>query len=71
MNQSHLDRIFALLASVGVVAGVITGFSLLGSPSGQRQIRLDQRRVQDLYQIAFALYQQGQQSLVNKTPPTL
>lgn len=70
MTQTQ-DRLFALLATAGVVAGVVGGFSLLGSPSGQRQLRLDQRRVQDLYQIAFDLYQQGQQSIVGKKPVTL
>lgn len=39
------------------------GFWLLGSPQKQRQIRLDQQRIQDLAQIARSLHQQAQPSL--------
>lgn len=63
MSQAN-DRLFALLATVLVVIGVLTGFWLLGSPNRQRQIRLDQQRLNDLFQIALYLHQQAEQSLL-------
>ena len=46
------DRAFAMISLVSVVAAVIAGFWLLGSPSQQRLIALDGDRIRDLQAIA-------------------
>ncbi len=46
------DRLMALLASVAVVLLVILGFTHVGPPRAQREIRADTQRIANLYQIA-------------------
>ena len=47
----------ALIGSIAVVVGaVIAGLWLIGSPTEQRQQRLDARRVSDLVQLSQAVY---------------
>lgn len=47
----------ALIGSIAVVvAAVIAGLWLIGSPAEQRQQRLDERRVSDLEQLSQAVY---------------
>ena len=43
--------VFAIIASVLVLASVICSFTVMGSPTKQRGIRLDDQRVQDLQSI--------------------
>lgn len=54
-NHQATDRAFTLLAVTSVIAAVIAGFWLLGSPNKQRLISLDADRVNHLMQIAGAL----------------
>ncbi|PSN19333.1 hypothetical protein C7271_07870 [filamentous cyanobacterium CCP5] len=54
------DRIFGAVATVAVVAGVIGGFWVLGTPGRQRDIAADRQRLQDLQSIAFELYGRSQ-----------
>lgn len=70
VNLSN-NRLFAILATVAVLMTTVIGFWLLGSPQKQRQIRLDQQRLQDLYQIAQSLHRQAQQSLNRDEPVNL
>lgn len=49
---SNRDRWMAAVSAAVVVAVLISGFTFLGSPKTQRMLRADQKRVQDLYQIA-------------------
>ena len=44
-------RILAFIAGATVSAAVIAGIVILGSPKRQRQLRLDERRVEDLIDI--------------------
>ena len=46
------NKTMAWLSTAVVVLLVILGFWQLGAPSGQRQLRADAQRVQDLYQLA-------------------
>ena len=46
------DRWMAGISAVVVAGLVISGFAVIGSPKTQRTLRADQRRTQDLYQIA-------------------
>ena len=58
MNRaSHqlVDRAFMIVSLILVILGVGTAFTLLGSPARQRQVSLDQERVQDLVNIARQL----------------
>ncbi|KGM54591.1 hypothetical protein N799_09185 [Lysobacter arseniciresistens ZS79] len=48
-------RLLAILASVVVAATVIAAVWVIGSPSAQRDVRIDQHRVQDLQQIGQLL----------------
>lgn len=56
LNAETRDRWYAGAACVAVAAGVIAGFSLLGSPAHQRQIGADRRRVENLRAIAWELH---------------
>jgi hypothetical protein len=46
------DARAALLASIAVIAVVVLGFTLLGSPGTQRLIRSDERTVRSLAELA-------------------
>lgn len=50
--RASRDRLMALLASVAVVLLVILGFTHVGPPRAQREIRADTQRIANLYQIA-------------------
>jgi len=71
MSQSKFNRQFALLATALVTTGVIAGFWRLGSPNTQRQLRLDQQRIEDIRQIALSLHQQAQQAQNQGKPVNL
>jgi len=47
------DRLMAGLSSAFVALMVILGFSNLGAPSSQRELRADAQRVQQLYQLSM------------------
>lgn len=49
------QRLAAAASIVAVVASVIAGFMLSGSPSEQRLRRLDERRLEDLQQLTSAV----------------
>lgn len=55
MREISRPRVLALLLTCGVVAAVATGIFLIGSPAEERARRLDERRVQDLDDIARAV----------------
>ena len=48
-------RIFAGVVMGAIVVAVVYGFTLVGSPAGQRLIQFDERRVSNLQQITFAI----------------
>ncbi len=50
-------RAYALVATAAVIAGLVCGFLLLGSPGYQRQVQADTRRVEDLQAIGRELHQ--------------
>jgi len=50
------ERVGLLAATVIVAGGLGAGFALIGSPSHQRELALDHRRVEDLSQIAGAMH---------------
>ena len=48
-------KIFVSVVVLAVLAAVVYGFILVGSPASQRVLRFDERRVSDLQSISFAL----------------
>ena len=60
-----VDRLAAWASGVAVIAAVIAGFVLSGTPLEQRLKRLDASRVSDLQQLSYALdaYWEERQSL--------
>ncbi|MFP7722382.1 hypothetical protein [Lysobacter sp. A3-1-A15] len=48
-------RMLAIVASVVVAAAVIAGIASIGLPGEQRQVRLDERRIEDLQRIVEAV----------------
>jgi hypothetical protein len=50
--SSSRDKLMAALSSAAVVLVMILGFWQLGAPSGQRQMRADAQRVQELYRLS-------------------
>lgn len=54
-TESMLGRWLVIAASVVVVTTVIAAILVMGSPSTQRELRLDQKRVGDLGRIANAV----------------
>ena len=66
-----LNVIFLIIAVAAVLAVVIAGFLVTGSPSNQRKIALDSRRLQDLSQLAQALYTQTRPIYPSSTSPSL
>jgi hypothetical protein len=46
------DKLMAGLSSAAVILVMILGFWQLGAPSGQRQMRADAQRVQELYRVS-------------------
>ena len=48
-------KIFAGVVMGAIVVAVVYGFTLVGSPAGQRLIQFDERRVSNLQQITFAI----------------
>jgi hypothetical protein len=47
-SDSAVDRNFTAISTAAVVAAIVAGFWLLGSPGKQRLLALDSQRVQDL-----------------------
>ena len=52
----NIHRVAVIGSIAVVVAAVIAGLWLIGSPADQRQQRLDERRVSDLEQLSQAVY---------------
>lgn len=60
MKSLSFERSFATIATLAVLAGIVAGFWVLGSPGRQRLIASDQRRASDLQETARTLYWQAQ-----------
>lgn len=49
--ETKKNKLFCLLTSVVVITSIVIGFFMAGSPSQQRDVRLDDQRISDLEQI--------------------
>lgn len=63
--QSKPSKTLIGVAIVAVLAALVWGFAVLGSPSAQRDLRFDERRVNDLQSIQWQVidYWQGKEAL--------
>lgn len=52
MSGLRGGRLLAIVASVAMLAAVVAGWSVIGSPSHQRQLRLDGKRIASLTWLA-------------------
>jgi hypothetical protein len=62
-------NIIAIVSSVTVVAAVLAGLYLVGSPGEQRLLRLDERRISDMRELAWSIKGYWEQS--RRLPPEL
>ncbi len=63
------DFLFIITSSAFVVFAVVYGFITMGGPGSQRNLRLDQRRIEDLQNIQYQVINYWQQK--EKLPTTL
>ncbi len=63
------DKLFALIGTLLVVGAIAYSFMIIGSPTKQRQLRLDDRRVSDLQTIQYQVINHWQQK--SKLPADL
>ncbi len=54
-SDSTVDKNFTIISTAAVLAAIVAGFWLLGSPGKQRLLSLDAQRVQDISAIASQL----------------
>jgi hypothetical protein len=67
--SGRANRWIAVAASIVVIATIVAAIAIMGSPSRQRLLRLDERRVDDLQRIATAIDAYDRQH--GGAPPTL
>ncbi|MEO1403706.1 MAG: hypothetical protein AAFV72_21010 [Cyanobacteria bacterium J06635_1] len=60
MKSRSFEKSFATVATVAVIAGIVAGFWVLGTPGRQRSIASDQRRLNHLQETASTLYWRAQ-----------
>jgi len=68
-HNSKIPKTVAWGASVVVITMLVTGFFMAGSPSKQRQVRMDEQRVSDLQMIQGEIFNQWQNKRV--LPPSI
>lgn len=54
MSEGKVGRWLAIVASLVVVATVVAAIAVMGSPSAQREAKLDHKRIRDLDRIVNA-----------------
>jgi hypothetical protein len=64
-------HIFIAIVCLTVAASIVAGFMLVGSPSQQRAISLDQQRINDLQQISYAVDSYYNQANSQRLPVSL
>lgn len=61
-SVSRQQKLFAIIVSVVVLASIIGGFFIVGSPGQQRKVRMDETRVQQLNNIHYELINHWQRT---------
>lgn len=57
----NVEKIVPLVSAFFVIISIVYSFSIIGSPASQRQLRLDQRRLEDLQNIQYQIINFWQQ----------
>ncbi len=57
----NVAKYIPAVAILVVLAGIVYSFSIIGSPTAQRELRLDQRRIEDLQNIQYQVINYWQQ----------
>ncbi|ACB53347.1 unknown [Crocosphaera subtropica ATCC 51142] len=68
-SMKSLNRFFLWLSILVITIGIVTGFWLLGSPQLQRSLKGDQRRVENLHEIAEFIRRETSTSKNNSDIP--
>ena len=66
-----IDQVFATVATVAVICGLVAGFWVLGTPGRQRLINADRQRLEDIRSIAQNLSGKARGKDDYKLPTTL
>lgn len=61
VSNTKVPNIFRIVAILIVVASLVTGFIVMGSPGKQRNLRLDEQKVNDLQSIQWQVISYWQQ----------
>lgn len=61
VSNTKVPNMFRILAILIVVASLVLGFVIMGSPSSQRKLRLDEQKVNDLSSIQWQVISHWQQ----------
>ncbi len=69
MMSKHKNVFLATISSILVIFAVVYGFIVMGGPGSQRNLRLDQRRIEDLQSIQYQVINFWQQK--EKLPVSL
>lgn len=69
LNTTRESRWFGVAAGALVIAVIVWSFTVIGSPASQRQLRIDQRRIEDLQSIQWQVINYWQQK--EQLPETL
>ena len=67
--QKRSNSFFAIISSMLVIFAIVYGFVVMGGPGSQRNLRLDQRRIEDLQSIQYQVINFWQQK--EKLPVSL
>jgi hypothetical protein len=69
IDNKKWDTLLLIKSSVLVLAAIIWSFTVMGGPGSQRDLRIDQRRIEDLQNIQYQVINYWQQK--EKLPATL
>lgn len=69
LTPKNKNLFFGIISSVVVLAVIVWGFAVMGAPGSQRNLRLDQRRIEDLQSIQWQVINYWQQK--EKLPVSL
>lgn len=69
MSSPRTGHLFGVIAAIAVLASIVSGFLIIGSPSTARMIRFDEQKVQQLSELQWRILNYWQQK--QKLPTNL
>lgn len=71
-EESNIPKIAAIVIGVALVASIVSGFFIAGTPAEQRAVRLDEQRINDLWSVQSSILSFAQtKATLPKTMETL